>query len=69
MMNAQTDSGKDLTEKPTPNNYATTADSNAHGKSLGNVQRTPQNKRGVEPTMTVKDSLGLAHTKPAVEVM
>jgi len=70
MLNAQKDSGKDLTEKPTPNNYTTTAVTNGDaGKALGNNQRTPQNKRGVEPTMEMKDSLGLARVTPTQEVM
>lgn len=58
----------DLTEKPSPDNYRTTATDNGQGKSLANVHPTPANKRGVEPTMAMKDSLGLAHTKPATEV-
>jgi len=67
--NMQPDSGKDLTEKPNPNNYKTFATDNGQGKSLTNVSPSPMNKRGVEPTMAMKDSMGMAHVKPAQEVM
>jgi hypothetical protein len=67
-VNMQPDAGADVTEKPLPNSYKTYAVEAFPGKSLANTGPSPANKRGVEPTMVMKDFLGLAHVNPPTEV-
>lgn len=43
-----------------PQNFRVHATDNGRGKSFSNAGPTAANKRGVEPSLTMKDSLGLA---------
>lgn len=55
-------------ESAEPTVARTYARTNSKGKSLGNASATAPNKRGVEATMTMKDSRGMAKMNTAVPV-